>query len=290
MGYTKLFSTLITSTIWSEDDRTRLVWVTMLALADKNGEVHATIPGLARMACVDISAVEIALIKFLSPDLYSRSKESDGRRIEEIDGGWFLLNHQKYREMLAAQDNAERQARWRERQKRLVTESNADVTRGSNEITNLTYSEAEAEAKVKVTASAVPPPPPPPPPEKWLGDLRSRYAGIDIEQEFTKASRHAAEHKKPFTKTFFTRWLDRIGEPITETLKDNPSPVFDPTWQPSDDAWKRRLDLLPPTPRRDVLEEMQTSGNLDWVNLQNYEKRVLIEAIPEYQAKASRAP
>jgi len=71
----------------------------MLALADQNGEIHATIPGLARMAGVTIEDAEVAISKFLGPDKYSRTSDHDGRRIVEIDGGWELLNHEKYRKM-----------------------------------------------------------------------------------------------------------------------------------------------------------------------------------------------
>ena len=119
MAYTKLFSSIITSTIWTEDDKTRIVWITMLACADKNGEVQASIPGLARIAGVTLEAAEAAIQKFLSPDKHSRTKDDEGRRIEEIEGGWYLLNHRKYREMASREDStnseAARKARYRAR-------------------------------------------------------------------------------------------------------------------------------------------------------------------------------
>ncbi len=34
MAYTKLFHSIVTSTIWRETDPTRIVWITMLALAE----------------------------------------------------------------------------------------------------------------------------------------------------------------------------------------------------------------------------------------------------------------
>ena len=67
-NYTKLFNSIVTSTIWTEDDKTRIVWITMLAIADQNGEVQASIPGLARLAAVSISDAEMAIAKFLGPD------------------------------------------------------------------------------------------------------------------------------------------------------------------------------------------------------------------------------
>lgn len=147
IGYTKLFSSIVTSTIWVESDRTRIVWITMLALADRNGEIQASIPGLARLAGVPIPDCEEAIAKFTAPDQYSRTPDDQGRRIEKIEGGWALLNHSKYREMASRDDskaaNAERQQRHREKAKRnaIVTPSNAKVTQ------TLHIAEAEAEAE-----------------------------------------------------------------------------------------------------------------------------------------------
>lgn len=72
----------------------------MLALADKDGIVHASIPGLGDMARVSTDHAEAALSLLEGPDKYSRTKDHDGRRIEVIDGGWRILNHTKYRETL----------------------------------------------------------------------------------------------------------------------------------------------------------------------------------------------
>ena len=97
--FTKLFSSITESTLWCEADRTRLVWITMMAMADRHGRVWASIPGLANRARVPIEDCQIALDAFLGPDRYSRTPDNEGRRIEPIDGGWRLLNYQKYRDI-----------------------------------------------------------------------------------------------------------------------------------------------------------------------------------------------
>ena len=97
LTFTKLFSSITESTIWTENDPTRIIWITMLAMADRRGRVWASIPGLANRARASVDDVEAALSKFLSPDKYSRTTEHEGRRIEQIEGGWRLLNHEKYR-------------------------------------------------------------------------------------------------------------------------------------------------------------------------------------------------
>lgn len=94
--YTKLFASITRSTVWQEPAGTRLTWVTMLAESDQNGDVFASVPGLARLANVTVDECEAALRTFLAPDPYSRTRDHEGRRIEEIDGGWRLLNHAKF--------------------------------------------------------------------------------------------------------------------------------------------------------------------------------------------------
>ena len=106
-GFTKLFSTLVTSTIWQEDDKSRLVWVTMLAIVDKFGVVQASVPGLANLANVSLEDCKAALEKFKAPDPYSRTKAEEGRRIREVEGGWALVNFEKYREKGRSVDRRE---------------------------------------------------------------------------------------------------------------------------------------------------------------------------------------
>lgn len=110
--YTKLFSSITASTVWGEPYATRVVWVSMLAMADANGCIYASIPGLARHANVSLSEVEAALASFQAPDTYSRTHDHEGRRIEPIDGGWRLLNHSKYRAIRGAEDRREYKREW----------------------------------------------------------------------------------------------------------------------------------------------------------------------------------
>ncbi len=99
-GYTKLFAEIVTSSIWSENDPTRIVWITILALCDAEGMVRAALPGLARIANVAFEDCCEAIKKLESPDSFSRSEEFEGRRIEKVDGGWHVLNFEKYRDMM----------------------------------------------------------------------------------------------------------------------------------------------------------------------------------------------
>jgi len=161
-NYTKLFNSIVTSTIWTEDDKTRIVWITMLAMSDQNGEVHASIPGLARVSGVSLVDCEMAINKLSGPDAYSRTPDNEGRRISSIDGGWELLNHRKYRAMASKEDskksNAVRQERFRKRNA-TVTDSNGLVTPSNESVTETRdIAEAEADIKSSLTESASPPP------------------------------------------------------------------------------------------------------------------------------------
>jgi hypothetical protein len=126
----------------------------MLALSDQNGEVHASIPGLARLAGIDIQSTEKAIESFLSPDPYSRTPDNEGRRIAKIDGGWELLNHAKYRKMASKEDakaaTAERVRRHRERNAP-VTLCNAPVT----ESRDIAEADTKAEVEIKNNKRAI---------------------------------------------------------------------------------------------------------------------------------------
>lgn len=118
-GYTKLFNSILASTIWREDDKTRIVWITMLAMSNKDGLVEGSIPGLADMARVSIDDCKFALDKLSSPDEYSRTKAFDGRRIKQVQAGWLILNHAIYRSKMSADERREynriKQAEWRQK-------------------------------------------------------------------------------------------------------------------------------------------------------------------------------
>ncbi len=113
-GYTKIFSSLVDSTVWRESKETKIVWITMLAKSDRYGHVEASVPGLADAAKVTLPECLEALKVLMDEDEWSRTKEHGGRRIQEIDGGWLILNHTKYRDKMSAEDRLERQRLWQE--------------------------------------------------------------------------------------------------------------------------------------------------------------------------------
>jgi hypothetical protein len=97
MSFAKLDSGIIKSSLWAEPPETRVLWVTMLAMKDENGFVSTSRSGLLRAANIPQDKFEEAIKTIESPDPDSRTPEHDGIRAEKIDGGWVILNHEKYR-------------------------------------------------------------------------------------------------------------------------------------------------------------------------------------------------
>ena len=97
-GFTKLWAEITDSSIWNEDDKTRIVWITMLARMGPDYVVRASVGGLAHLARVSREDCEKALEKLASPDPDSRSPEEEGRRIKKVDGGFFMINGEKFRQ------------------------------------------------------------------------------------------------------------------------------------------------------------------------------------------------
>ena len=106
-GYTKLFQSILHSTIWREPNHVRIVWITLLAMSGKEGVAETSLPGLADVARVPLRDCEDALKRLQRPDPYSRSGDDGGRRIRPVDGGWLLINHGKYRAKMNADERRE---------------------------------------------------------------------------------------------------------------------------------------------------------------------------------------
>jgi len=157
-GYTKLWNTLVTSTVWQEPLHVKVVWITMLALTDAGGYVAASVPGLANIAGVSVHECEEALSVFLAPDPYSRTQEHEGRRIEVAEGGWVLLNYAKHRHAedveARRESNRKSQADWRARQ-REKREDGVSVTVTKRNENNQACTQAEAEAEAEAVTAVV---------------------------------------------------------------------------------------------------------------------------------------
>lgn len=124
----------------------------MLAMKDRHGLIEASIPGLADMARLSVEDTLSALELLKAPDPYSRTKEHDGRRIEDTEGGWFVLNANKYRDTMNADERREylrvKQAEYRAKKKLQtpVNKCQQVSTDVSDQLTPLTHADADADA------------------------------------------------------------------------------------------------------------------------------------------------
>lgn len=133
--YNKLFTKILDSSIWLEDDATRIVWFTFLAAMDQDGFAQfASVKNLAHRARVSLDACEKALGVLEGPDSDSADPDHEGRRIERVDGGWMILNAAKYRDLVtrevARARTRERVAKHRAMKRRCnggVTQSEANA-------------------------------------------------------------------------------------------------------------------------------------------------------------------
>lgn len=140
MSFVKLDCNILTSTLWSELAE-RNVFITALLLAtpvqldepepqiavrtlDYTGFVvppgwygfsPAAGPGIVRMSGVGDEEGMKALEKLCAPDPGSRTPDFEGRRLARVNGGYIVLNYDKYREK--DHTASERSRRYRQRKK-----------------------------------------------------------------------------------------------------------------------------------------------------------------------------
>jgi len=148
MGYTKLFTEIIMSTVWREPDHVRLLWITMLALKDRWHIVNASLPGLADSARITIEECEQALKVLSGPDAHSRTKDYEGRRIEPCDGGWLILNGEKYRNKMSLDERREYQRIKQREYRQKKKEASTSCQQSGQQLTH-TDTEADTEADTK---------------------------------------------------------------------------------------------------------------------------------------------
>lgn len=114
MGYTPVFDSVYRGTLCGQWP-TLPVWLTILPLADANGEIDYTTQAISSMTGWPMELLLTALEKLTSPDPDSRSTDSDGRRLELVDPanrkwGWRVVNHSKYREKARLTSKAARES------------------------------------------------------------------------------------------------------------------------------------------------------------------------------------
>ena len=112
-GYGKIFDSLFTGSMFGSGPVVISVWAYVISKTYRS-KVELNPPFLAAMIGCEVAEVEAALAILTSPDPSSRSKEEEGRRLLHEDGFMYhVVNHSKYRDMVALEQNRERVARHR---------------------------------------------------------------------------------------------------------------------------------------------------------------------------------
>jgi hypothetical protein len=249
ISFTKLFSSIITSSIWNEDDKTRIVWITILALADSRGRVWASTGGLAHSARTSLEDTKAAIDKLMSPDPDSRTETDEGRRIAKIDGGFQVINHSKYREL---RDDDVRNDYMREYMRKRRTENVNNVNPVSDLLTSvnsckppLAKAEAEAEAEADIYISpershpATDSAPTPkkktthPPDELFLAELKRHYPDVDVDSELRKMDAWLmTKPGKQKTRRFVVNWLNRTDPGVKPQPQEQRFDIIKPKTPP----------------------------------------------------------
>lgn len=119
--WTPLWSMIVESSLWQdEDDATCKVFITMMAIKDPDHVVRFSAYQIGKKANKTEKEVLEALKILSSPDKRRlEPQEFEGRRIEKRPDGWFMLNGQKYQDMMQDIIRQRQQAQW-QREQRMI--------------------------------------------------------------------------------------------------------------------------------------------------------------------------
>jgi hypothetical protein len=112
-GYVPLFDSVLDGTLFGKWPHTG-IWTCLLSQVDQHGEIDMNPALLAAKIGVPLDLLLSCIHDFMQPDPGSRTKDSDGRRLELIDPqardwGWRVINHAKYREKARLKAKAQRE-------------------------------------------------------------------------------------------------------------------------------------------------------------------------------------
>lgn len=139
--YGKIFEQIYDGTL-RNDHLTRLVFMDMIVLADKDGIVDMTQDALSARTNVPLEIILDAIKKLEQPDSRSRSKKDDGARIKLIDDhrdwGWEIVNYEYYLKK-GSYEHKKKQDRERIAKKRKENKGVAMCRKESHPVVNVAH-------------------------------------------------------------------------------------------------------------------------------------------------------
>lgn len=148
-GYTPVFATVFDGSLCGKWPDTA-VWLTMLALCDKRGNVDMSYYAIVGRTGWPIDLLRQGITALMQPDSESRSPAEDGRRLVPLDPsrgwGWHVVNHAVYREKarLQAKDAARTASGADAERKRAEREVSPEVPRTPPELPGVPLSDSNA--------------------------------------------------------------------------------------------------------------------------------------------------
>lgn len=145
------------STIWDEPPHVRVMFLTMLALKDWDHVVRLTFRRLVKKANlnpVEEESVRLAreALKILSepdPRQTFEPQEQEGRRIQQVEDGWLVINGQKYQDEMTKLLTRVRKTQWQrekreaEREHKEGAPKRREILRGSGKLSERLRAQAE---------------------------------------------------------------------------------------------------------------------------------------------------
>jgi len=215
MGFTKLDERLVQSSIMSEDPNTFKVFITLLASCGYDGIARISSTFLAAACYMPIEAIDHSLSILEAPDNRSRSLEDEGRRIRRVDGGYFIVNYDKYREHTYSNKDAATRQRKHRAKKRLLRDIPVTVVTSGDVSASASASASEIKKNLNNTVTAIF--------DKW--NSFAEVHGLAKIKEIEKGSARESHLQNRMKKGFnFDSLLEIIGKSPFLLGKVDPKP------------------------------------------------------------------
>ena len=174
---------------------TRYVFMMMLALSDRHGDVIGTDVAIARMMNVTKDEFHEALAPLLAPDLDSNSQAEEGRRLvpSENGRGYKVVNYECYRDMKSDEEKREYMRNYMRERRAAEKDSVKPVKKCKTQLVDVTHTEVEVDTNTDTL-----------PPNPQRGDV-----GEDLPK---RSRRLSAADKKRIRVKSNTPTMIRIGE------------------------------------------------------------------------------
>jgi len=200
--YAKLFSRIAQSSLMEEKVTTRYVFMMMLAISDRHGDVIGTDVAIARTMNVTLLEFVNSVKPLLAPDPASNSQAEEGRRLvpSENGRGYRIVNYTAYRDMKSDEEKREYMRNYM-RNRRSGKEKVSHVKPCKDLLNDVTHTEAEAEAEADTKKDIKTAPP-----------MALPFDSADFKLFWSNWEQHRKEKKAKLTPTARNQQLEKLKD------------------------------------------------------------------------------